>query len=546
MQLAARGHHKDAVTVWDLLRIYYPTHPLAQQAAMSVARTYQYNLKRPLMAAEAYLEINASRGGNDLAVQNEIFNIGSALRNEKRWVEALHVLETFADTFPRHRSAGVALTMVGEIHQTNEAWEDAITAYRRVIAEYDNGDWVRQAKWSIAECTINLSQWRQAIAAYRTYITSYPGDGQIGEAERRIGILKDLDRYQALIDEEGQRKAFDAQFQIAEILVAQLGNPVKAIIEYRKVTQNWPASHLADDALFKVGTTYRSIGETDKARQALLAVATNYPTSPWADDALFIIGQMYEDEARQLAAVTRQQSAEMAQDIAQGAAYGEWATGNREELARQREAVRELKAGGRLGEAEMTEARNAAIFSQLNISRAVVLGGKAARQVEALTASQLADRQDKINAALREAVASYERAAKVPTADKADESLLRMAVIYAEQLKDPDQAMETYREIVRQFSGTAVAEDASWRIAQHHERQGEYAQAIEAYDAFLRNYRRSAMASEAQFAIAENYEQLGEWVKAMDAYTNYINNFPDGPKVAKARQQINWIRQYRL
>ena len=175
-----------------------------------------------------------------------------------------------------------------------------------------------------------------------------------------------------------------------------------------------------------------------------------------------------------------------------------------------------------------------------------MLGGKAARQVEELTASQLADRQDKINAALRKAVASYQRAAKVPTADKADESLLRMAVIYGEQLKDPDQAMETYREIVRQFSGTAVAEDASWRIAQHHERQGEYAQAIEAYDAFLRNYRRSARASEAQFAIAENYEQLGEWVKAMDAYTNYINNFPDGPKVAKARQQINWIRQYRL
>ncbi len=545
-QLAGRGHYKDAITVWDQLRIHYPTHPLAQQAAMNVARAYQHNLRRPLMAAEAYLEINASRGGNDVGVQNEIFGIGSALRNEKRWVEALHVLETFVDTFPRHPSAGVALTMVGQIHQTNEAWEDAIAAYRRVIGEYDNGEWVRQAKWSIAECTINLSQWRQAISAYRTYQRSYPGDGRIGEAERRIGILKDLARYQALVDEDGQRKAFDAQYQIAEILATRLNNPVKAIIEYRKVTQNWPESHLADDALFKVGTTYRSVGDRDKARRALFAVATNYPTSPWADDALFIIGQMYETEARQLAAITREESLVEATEMAQQEAYGKWSADNKAMLAGQRSAVLQLKRAGDMDAAEFAEARNAAITSQSNISRARVLGEQAARQVEELTASQLADRQDKINAALREAVASYERAAKVPTADKADESLLRMAVIYGEQLKDPDRAMSTYREIVRQFSGTSVAEDASWRIAEYHDRLGEYEQAIEAYDAFLRNYRRSPKASDAQFAIAESYEQLDEWVKAMDAYTNYINNFPDGPKAAKAREQINWIRTYRL
>ena len=106
--------------------------------------------------------------------------------------------------------------------------------------------------------------------------------------------------------------------------------------------------------------------------------------------------------------------------------------------------------------------------------------------------------------------------------------------------------MKTYLEIVRQFSGTAVAEDASWRIAQYHERQGKFAEAIVAYKAFLRNYRRSARAGAAQFAVAENYEHLGKWVDAMDAYTNYINNFPSGPLVRKATEQINWIKTYRL
>ena len=46
--------------------------------------------------------------------------------------------------------------------------------------------------------------------------------------------------------------------------------------------------------------------------------------------------------------------------------------------------------------------------------------------------------------------------------------------------------------------------------------------------------------------MAENYERLGKWVQAMDAYTNYINNFPDGPLVERAREQIAWIKTYRL
>ncbi len=91
-----------------------------------------------------------------------------------------------------------------------------------------------------------------------------------------------------------------------------------------------------------------------------------------------------------------------------------------------------------------------------------------------------------------------------------------------------------------------MAEDASWKIAQYYEREGKYAEAIEAYNAFLRNYRRSPNAGPAQFAIAENYEHLGQWVAAMDSYTNYITNFPDGPLVTKAKEQINWIKTYRL
>jgi len=560
-ELSSKGYHNEAILVCTDLANRYPTNALASQASLKIAQIYQNNLRRPLRAAEAYIELNFARGGNDAAAQAAMFQIGTQLKGEKRWVEALHVLESFVDSFPLHAQAGQALTTVGQIHQANEAWEDAIAAYKRVINEFAGGVWVREAKWSIAECTINLSRWREASDAYKDYLKTYAAaaprppansktavkpDARLAEATRRIGVLKDLVRYQVLVDEKGQRKAFDAQYQIAAIVASQLSNPVKAIIEYRKVTANWPASHFADDALFKVGTTYLAMNETAKAREALLEVGAKYPNSPLADDALYMVGQSYETEAASLGSVTRASTISKQRDVAQKLAYGNFAKGRRQVSMDNKKRIAQFKAGKDELNAELEQARGAIQTAQFNISNAAIMADLAEQQVEILTAKQLADRQDKINASLRQAVTSYRKAAEVAAADKADESLLRMATIYADRLKDSDAAMKTYLEIVRQFSGTSVAEDASWRIAQYYEQQNKAEEAVTAYKAFLRNYRRSTRAGAAQFAIAENYEHAGQWVQAMDAYTNYITNFPKGPMVAKAKEQISWIKTYRL
>jgi len=544
--LLSRGYHEEAITVWTDLVNFDPAGPLAQPAAQQIAQVYQVNLGRPLRAVETWIEINFARGGNDAAAQQAVFTIGHQLRDQSRWAEALHALETFVVSFPKNPNAGRALTMIGQVHQTNEAWAEAIAAYRRVLSDFPSGAWVQEARWAIAECTINLSRWRDGIAAYEEYARAYPNDPKLAEANRRIGVLKDLERYQILVDEPGQRKAFDAQNQIATIVRAQLANPQKAIIEFRKVAREYPTSHLADDALLAVGQIYLERHETQQARVALAAMAEKYPDSNLADDALFLIGKSYEEEAQQLAGLTRTVTEQQSKEIAQKQAYQQLSTARNEFKSRREQVVSGLKKAGKTAAAELEEARFAA--QNLNSDQASVeLAASAAeRDVEALTAVQLADRGDKINAALRRAVEAYDKASKVPQADKAGDSLLRMSVIYDEQLHDSRAAVETWLEIVRQFSGTAVAEEASWRVAQYYERERRFVEAIEAYKAFLRNYRRSTRAAAAQFAIAENYEHLSKWVEAMDSYTNYLNNFPEGPLAGKAREQIGWIKQYRL
>ena len=545
LELSTRKYFDESISVWNSLANNFPLHALGQQAALKIAQTYQMQNK-PLQAVEAYVELNFSRGGQDIAMQNAIYSLAVQLTSQKRWVEALHALETFVDSFPQHASAGQALTMIGQIHQANEVWKDAIAAYDRVILEYPSGTSVVDARWSIAECTINLSRWRDAIDSYEKFAKTYPKSKQAALAGGRIEILKDLDRYQRVVDEVGQRKSFDAQYQIGEIVRYKLANKVKAIMEYRKVVDKWPKSHLADDALYQIGVIYLGLGNTEKAREALLAAAEKYPTSPLADDALFMVGQSYEQEAAKFASVTHDRSVAEANDTVQRQAYHRSQDNRRFNRGRGDELVSKLKEQGKFDQADELVAKYAALNKSFDYANSQVIAGWARKEAQALTAEQLADRQDKVNAAYREAVVAFRRAAEMISGDKADDALLLMAQIYDRQLKDADAAMQTWQEIVKQFSGTSVAENASWKIAKYHQRHAKYREAIEAYRSFLRNYRGSPKAGEAQTAIAENYEHLGKWVDAMDAYTNYLNNFPKGPLVAKAKEQISWIKTYRL
>ena len=160
-----------------------------------------------------------------------------------------------------------------------------------------------------------------------------------------------------------------------------------------------------------------------------------------------------------------------------------------------------------------------------NTSRAAEL------QAETESALQVANRQDRINEAYRQAVEMYTKAVNdYPLGDKTDDSLLRMAQILETELKDRAAAMQTYQKIVKLFPGTPVAEDAAWKVALFHEQEGKYKQAAAAYRDFIRNYPASSRVADAQFALAEVLEQLGHWVDAMDAYETFRQKFNGHPK----------------
>ena len=534
------------VYVLSQIPIYFPTNPLAQQAVLRIAELYATNLTNPLRAVETYQEYLSVVGDNE-AIRAQIFSIAQQLAAKQRFLEALHVYGVFVDSFPTDARAPQALLAIGQIHQSNEVWKDALAAYQRILDEFPNVPITPQVKLAMAECHINLSDWNDARQLYNEFIQAYPQDGQIEMAKQRMEILKNLNRYQTLLaDKEVQRNKDDAQFQIGMIVNERLGNHVKAAIEFRKVVKDFPKSSQAAAAQYEIGKALLALNKLDEARIELLKVPQNYPNSPFANDALYYVGQSYEHQAQKLAGATIQGARAEAYEVGQRAAYSRASGFNMQQEHAFSLHRDQLKKEGKANELELDEAANAWRQSAGIQSLAANASVAAEQQAETLSALQVANRQDRINEAYRQAVAMYARVAnEYPLGDMADKALLRMAQILETELKDRELAMQTYQKVVKFFPGTPVAEDAAWKVAKFYEAENKYKEAVDAYRDFIRNYPASARVPDAQYSVAEDLEQLGRWVEAMDAYETFRQKFAAHPKAQAAQEEINWIRAYR-
>jgi outer membrane protein assembly factor BamD (BamD/ComL family) len=218
------------------------------------------------------------------------------------------------------------------------------------------------------------------------------------------------------------------------------------------------------------------------------------------------------------------------------------------QVAAQARAGRKAALGKEIVNEAPASAVGALVRSQSEeIAESGKLGEAAREQAAQMTAVELANRQDRINADLRLAVVAYDRVVKnYPLGDFADDSLLRMADIYYVNLKDTPKAMATYELLVQHYPGTAVSEEAAGKLGPYYEKEAKWREAIKAYQQYIYNFPQGKLVQDACFAIAGCQEQLEDWVAAMDAYQAFIDKFPNVPASQKAKDRISWIKTYRL
>ena len=544
--LTVPGNNEASISVLRHIAVRFPTSDLAGKSIIRTAQLYAQNLANPIRAVETYQEYLSKTDG-DPSVPTEIFNIATQLAAQQRYLEALHVYGVFVDSFPTDSRAAAALHAIGQTHQKNEVWEEAIASYERLFEEYPTAPIVPQTRLAVAECRINLGEWNEAKDLYADFAAKYPKDGNAAMAKARIDVLKKLAQFQDLLaDDMIERNKDDAQFQIGRTVLADLKNPIKAVAEFRKVVKDFPKSDLADDAQLEIGKALLSLRQMDEGRRELLLIPKLYANSPLADDALHLVGQSFETQAIALAAVTFEKAREESFVMEQKSAYSRFRM--QADVATARDAAERgaLKKEGNATKLALNEASQAWLRGSSHVDNLYCNVTQAELQAETETALQIANRQDRINDAYRSAVEMYaQAAADYPLGDMTDRSLIRVAEILETRLKDRAAAMATYQNIVKLFPGTPVAEDAAWKVAVFYVEEAKYAQAVDGFQTFIRNYPASQRVADAQFAMAEVLEQMGKWNDAMDAYEVFRQKFAKHPKVQLAARQITWIKTYR-
>ncbi len=164
-----------------------------------------------------------------------------------------------------------------------------------------------------------------------------------------------------------------------------------------------------------------------------------------------------------------------------------------------------------------------------------------------------------------------------PTDHVANESVLRIAELYATNLASPLQAVEAYQEylsltgnnvsnyifsIAEQLAGQkryvealhvyAVfvdsfptdprAPQALLAIGRTHQANESWLDAIKAYDRILNEYKDHSLIADTQLAIAECRINLSQWYEARRLYESFLRKYSNDTQAAMARSRIEILK----
>lgn len=167
--------------------------------------------------------------------------------------------------------------------QDAKSYDDAATAYRRVVRRWPTSSAAADAQLGLADCLSAIGYHYKAFLEYQKLIEKHPGTAHFDTVLQR-------------------------QFEIGNLFLAGEKHRIwrlkilpatdKAIEIYEKVVKNGPYSPVAPQAQFRIGLAQEKLREYLAAVRAYEKLTERYPNDPLAEAAQFQIGTAYSLEAQ--------------------------------------------------------------------------------------------------------------------------------------------------------------------------------------------------------------------------------------------------------
>lgn len=164
-----------------------------------------------------------------------------------------------------------------------KAYDDAATAYRRLIIRWPTAFAVQDARLGLGECLTSLGFLYKAHKEYQLLIDKHPNSPYF-----EVVLQRQFDIATRFMNGEKHRvwriKLFSGLDKAVEI--------------FEQIVKNGPYSKVGPDAQFRIGLTYEKMKDNINAVHAYEKILERYPKLPIAEDAQFQIGWAYKAEAQ--------------------------------------------------------------------------------------------------------------------------------------------------------------------------------------------------------------------------------------------------------
>jgi outer membrane protein assembly factor BamD len=204
----------------------------------------------------------------------------------------------------------------GEKELERSRYEDARTAFKKIVERHPQSNYASKARFLIGEAYFREGEWDKAIKEFETFLAFYPKHqiadlvqfrlamsyyDQMKPVEQDQGITqKAMDQFKKLVREYPEsRYAADALAKIdvcrgrlaqKELWVAAYyinqGNPAAARQRLENLVKDYPRTLVIPEALYRLGEVYAGEGRTREAQDTYKRVATEYSYTEWGKRAL--------------------------------------------------------------------------------------------------------------------------------------------------------------------------------------------------------------------------------------------------------------------
>ncbi len=334
-ELFSQGKYQKALSTLRYFTDTYPQSKSVDAASYLIGECYFYLAEQSILssyqpAVDAF-QLALALYPDSSDAPRGLFQMANGLRKMGYHFEAQENYQLLIDKFPNRESNAEAYFWIAEDLFQQDEFNEAKNRFQHFIVKYPRNDYVKHATFRVADCYVGMKDYGRAQDAYEKARDQWPlYSGLFPETLYRMGLtyLKKGDyskarsilfaalnvfpeeQYNDIIvtkigdtyREEGKvEQALKVYSQngvlypetrgamISEIKMADLGisNPgffnfiqcLEPLKVYEKVIEKYPATDLAEEALYKEGWALAEQKRYQEAISSLMTVLMDYPDS---------------------------------------------------------------------------------------------------------------------------------------------------------------------------------------------------------------------------------------------------------------------------